>query len=73
MSKVIVVKIWKQPIGIEVIQSLNVAPNTNVVKGGVLIRAATNLGCGSGGVPMGRNLNGSLGLPTTTTGVVGTS
>jgi len=27
-----------------------VAPNTNFVKGGILIGSATNLGCGSGGV-----------------------
>jgi hypothetical protein len=37
MSEITIVEIWKQLAGIEVIQSLNVAPNTNVVKGGVLI------------------------------------
>ncbi len=49
-----------------------VAPNMNVVKGGVLIRFATNLGSRSGGVSARRNLNWSLALPMTTTRVVGT-
>jgi hypothetical protein len=49
-----------------------VAPNTNVVKGGVLIGYTTNLGRGLGGVSIGRNFNKSFGLPTATTGVVGT-
>jgi hypothetical protein len=42
-----------------------VAPNTNFVKGGVLIRFVTNLGCGSGGVLEGRTLNTSFELRTT--------
>jgi hypothetical protein len=49
-----------------------VAPNTNFVKGGILIGFATNLGCGSGGVLKGRNLNRSSRLPTTITKVVRT-
>ncbi len=49
-----------------------VAPNTNVVRGGVLIRFATNLCHGSSRILAGRNLSRSLGLPTTTNGVVGT-
>ncbi len=53
----VIVEIRKQLVGIEVTQSPNVvitttgmemivAPNTNVVKGGMLIQFATNLGCG---------------------------
>ncbi len=53
----IVIEIQKQHVGIEVIESLNViirttivemmvAPNTNVVKGGILIGLPTNLGSG---------------------------
>jgi hypothetical protein len=49
-----------------------VAPNTNFVKGGILIGFATNLGCESGRVSKGRNLNRSSRLPTTITRVVGT-
>jgi len=49
-----------------------VAPNTNFVKGGILIRYATNLGCGSSGVSEGKNLNRSSGLPTSITRVIGT-
>ncbi len=75
-------EIWKQPIGIEVIQPFNVvipttrvenfiAPNTNFVKGGILIGFTTNLGHGSSRVLTRRNLNGSLGLPTTTIRVIG--
>jgi hypothetical protein len=44
----------------------------DVIKRGVQIRSATKLGSGSGGVLIGRKLNGSLTLPTTTTGVVET-
>jgi len=47
-----------------------VAPNTNVVKGGVLIGFATNLGRGSNRVSTGRNLNRSLGLLAITTTIV---
>jgi hypothetical protein len=49
-----------------------VAPNTNVVRRGVIIRSATNLGRGLGRFSAGRNLNRSLGLPITNIGVVGT-
>ncbi len=49
-----------------------VAFNTNFVKGGILIGFATNLGCGSGGVSKGRNLNRSSGLPTVIIKVDGT-
>ncbi len=49
-----------------------VALNMNVVRGGVLIRSATNLGRGFGRVSTGRNLSRSLGILTTTTRVVGT-
>jgi putative effector of murein hydrolase len=58
VSKTIVMEIRKQLVGIEVIQPLNVviptiaveivvAPNTNFVKGGILIEFAMNLGCGN--------------------------
>jgi hypothetical protein len=83
VSKAKVVEIQKQHVGIEVIQSPNVvitttrvemvvAPNTNVARGGILIRYVVNLGHGLGRVSAGRNLNWSSGLPTTTIGVVGT-
>ncbi len=49
-----------------------VAPNTNVVKSGVLIGFATNLGRGSSKVFTGKKLIRSLGIPTATIGVVGT-
>jgi hypothetical protein len=49
-----------------------VAPNMNVVKGGVLIRSVTNLGNASGGVSTRKNLSWSLVLPITTIGIVGT-
>jgi hypothetical protein len=83
MSEATIVEIRKQPAGIKVIQSFNViiittwletvvAPNTNVVRGGVLIGFATNLGCGLSRVLAGRNLSRSLGLSIATTRVVGT-
>jgi hypothetical protein len=83
MSDLAVLEIWRQPVGIKVSQPLNVviptigvetivAPNTNFVRGGVLIGFTANLGCGLGGVSMGRNLNRSSGIPIATTGVVGT-
>jgi hypothetical protein len=67
-SKAIIVEIRRQPIGIEVTQPLTVviptigveivvAPNTNFVRGGVLIGSTLNLGHGLGGVLVGRNLN----------------
>jgi hypothetical protein len=49
-----------------------VAPTMDVVKKGVLIGSTSKLGNGSGGVSTRRKLNGSMALPTTTTGVVGT-
>ncbi len=49
-----------------------VAPNINFVGGGILIGFITNLGHGSGMVLMGRNLNKSSRLPTSTNGIVGT-
>jgi hypothetical protein len=49
-----------------------IGPNTNVVRGGVLIGFVANLGHGSSEVSMGRNLSRNLGIPTTNTGVVGT-
>ncbi len=60
MSKVVIVEIRKQPIGIEVTQPLNVviptigvetivAPNINFVRGGVLIGSTSNLGHGPEG------------------------
>ncbi len=73
----------RQPIGIEVIQSLNivitttwvdtiVAPNTNVVRKRVVVESIINLGHGLGKFLMGRSLNWSLGLPSANTGIVGT-
>jgi hypothetical protein len=49
-----------------------VAPNTNSIKGGILIEFATNLGRGSRGVLVGMILNKSLKLLATTTRVIGT-
>jgi hypothetical protein len=82
MSKVVVVEIRRQLAEIKVIQPLNaiiptmrvetiVAPNTNFVRGGVLIGSIVNLGHGSRRVSTRRNLNRSLGLLTTIR-VVGT-
>jgi hypothetical protein len=48
-----------------------VVPNIGVVRRGVLIRFATNLGSRSSGVLTGRNLSQSLALPVATTRVVG--
>jgi hypothetical protein len=44
----------------------------DVVRRGVLIGSTTKLGSGLGGVSARRKLNGSLTLPITTIGVVGT-
>jgi hypothetical protein len=49
-----------------------VAPSTNIVRNGVLIGSATNLGRGSNIILARRNLSWSLGLPTIIIGVVGT-
>jgi hypothetical protein len=68
VSKAVVAKIKRKATKIKVTQSPNViittirveiivAPSTNVVKSGVLIGSATNLGCGSSKVLIGRNLN----------------
>jgi hypothetical protein len=76
MSEAIVAKI-------KIIQSFNffiptirvetiVAPNTNYVKGGVLIGSTTNLGCGLEGVLEGKILSRSSELPTIITRIVGT-
>jgi hypothetical protein len=46
-----------------------VTPNTNFVRGGILIGFAANLGHGLGGLSEGRNLSKSSRLPTTTDGV----
>jgi hypothetical protein len=78
-----IVETQRQPIGIEVIQSLNaiittirvhmvVAPSTNVARKGVVIEYAINLGCGSNGFSIVRSLNKSSKLPTANTRVVGT-
>jgi hypothetical protein len=48
-----------------------VAPNMNVVIGGIVIKSTTKLGSGLGGVLVGRNLNQSSTLLITTIGVVG--
>jgi hypothetical protein len=80
---VAVVEIQRLLVGIKGLQPFNViiptrrvetivAPNTNFVRGGVLIGSITNLGCGLGGVSMERNMNRSLGLLAVTIGVVGT-
>jgi hypothetical protein len=47
-----------------------VTSNTNVVRSGVLIGSATNLGRGLGEVFVGKKLNRSLGKPSVITGVV---
>jgi hypothetical protein len=49
-----------------------VAPNTNVVKRGIVIGFATNLDRGSNRYSTRRNLSRSLGLLVTNVGVVGT-
>jgi hypothetical protein len=60
VSKVVAIETQKQHIGIDVTQSFNVVinttrvdmvvvPNMNVVKRGVIIKSAINLGCGLGG------------------------
>jgi hypothetical protein len=79
--EITIVEIQRQPFRTKVIQSPNViiitievemvlAPNTNVVRDGKLIRFTTNLGNGSNGVPARRNLNQSLILLIATIGVI---
>jgi hypothetical protein len=71
----------KQPNGIGVTQSFDaciittrvemvVAPNIDVVKGGILIGFVAKLGSESGGVSIIKNLSPSSTLPTTIIGVV---
>jgi hypothetical protein len=83
VSKVTIVEIHRQYVGIEVTQSPNVvittigveivvAPITNVVRSGVLIGFTTNLGSGLGGISIQRYLSRSSALPTTIITVVGT-
>jgi hypothetical protein len=83
MLEVAVVEIRKQLVEIKVIQPFNfvipttrvetiVAPNTNYVRGGVLIGYAMNLGCGFEGVLEGNFLSRSFELPTIITRIVGT-
>ncbi len=70
MSKVAIVETQTQPIGVGVIQSFNivviaigvemvVALNMDVVRKGMVIRSATNLGCGSSGFLAKRKLKRS--------------
>ncbi len=84
MSETRIAKIQRQPTRSKVTQSPNVvitttrveivvAPNTNVVRVGVLIGSTTNLGSGLDGVLPRRNLSRSSALPTTTIGVIGSS
>jgi hypothetical protein len=79
----IVVKTWKQLVGIEVTQSYDaiittigvetiVAPNMNVVKRGIIIGSPTNLGHELGKFSSKRNLNKNLGPLVANTGVVAT-
>ncbi len=83
MLEAVVVGTRRQPTGIKVTQSLNavmtttrvetvVAPIMNVVRRGVLIGFATNLGRRLGKYLVGRNLSRSLELPVITSRVVGT-
>jgi hypothetical protein len=83
MSKVAIVKIWKQLVRIKVTQLFNVvilstwveivvAPNTNFVRGRILIGFVTNLGHGSGGVLAKRNLNRSSRIPVAIIRIVAT-
>jgi hypothetical protein len=76
-----IVETWKQHVGVGVTQSLGasitigmemiVVPSINVVKRGVLIGSVMKLGDGSNGILVVRNLNQSLALLATTTGIVG--
>ncbi len=49
-----------------------VAPNKNVVKGGILIESTAKLGSGSSGIPIIRNLSRNSTLLTIIIRVVGT-
>jgi hypothetical protein len=83
MLEVVVVETQKQPIGIQVTQSLDagittrrvetiVTLNMDVIKRGILIRSTVKLGSGLGGILVTRNLSRSLALPMANIGVVGT-
>jgi len=83
MLEATITKIRRQLIKIKFTQSPNVvittigvetmvAPNTNIIKSGILIGSVTNLGNGSGGVSIGRNLSRSSTLLRLITKVVGT-
>jgi hypothetical protein len=82
VSKVVIVETWKQQAEVGIIQSFNVGittirmetilePNIEVVRRGILIRFATNLGSGLGGVLARSNLSQSSMLLVTITKVVG--
>jgi hypothetical protein len=81
--KIIIVIFRRQLTRIEVIESPNViittigvetmvAPSMNVVKNGVLFGSVANLGSGSGGILVRRNLSRNSTLAIITIGVVGT-
>ncbi len=83
MSKMVVVEIQRQPVGIEITQSLNVviptigveiivAPIIIFVRSGILIRSVANLGHGLGGVLLRMNFSRSSKIPLVTTRVLGT-
>ncbi len=78
-----VIEIQRQFVGMEVNKSLNVvittigveivvAPNMNVIKGGILIRYISNLGHGFDEISTGKKLSRSLKILTTTIGIVQT-
>jgi hypothetical protein len=83
MLETIIVKTWRQPTGIDIIQSLNVgitttwieifvAPTMDVFWKGVLIGFAVKSSSGLGGILVRRKWSGSMTLPTASNGVVGT-
>ncbi len=74
MSEVTIVEAQRQPLGIDITQSLDVGitttrvetfvvPTMDVVRRGVLIGSTTKMGNGSCGVLTGRKLSGSTTLP----------
>jgi len=76
--KITITETQRQPTTIKVTQSLNVvittigmetiiAPNMDVVRKGVIIESATNLGCGLGGLFTRKNLTRSSKLPIANT------
>jgi hypothetical protein len=83
VSKLAIVEIWKQIVGIKVTQLFNaviptikvetvVAPNINFVRNGILVGSATNLGHGLGGVSAKRNLSKSSRILISTIRIIGT-